>query len=512
MTDALTKTYDELAYPNLCFPYTHPERLATQGVLHGMTPPSPAHCRVLDLGCGSGANLMYMASTLPGARLLGIDLSSRQIADGQRAAAALGLTNLELKTLSIMDLDERFGEFDYIICHGVYSWVPDAVQDKILAICKSRLAPRGVAYVGYNIYPGWHVGKMLREMIAFHDRPEKEFRERIARARELLDFLVEATTACASDHACVLKAHAEFLRSAPETYLFHEYLEFFNRAVFFHEFAANAQAKGLQFLCEAWRRVPFLELPTDAPAPQVSLPAGLIEREQYYDFIACQTFRRTLLCHDEVMIQHPPRHEVIERCLISGHGQPLDDSGMSGTPGAERFREIGGERVLTTSSSLLKAALHALFDLRPRAVSLDELLKLLSCAGTPGVRARGELAEAMLLCFSCGVVELHGQAPSCRADVSARPVAGLMARVLAEQGQTVLPSLHHRDVAVDPLHRLILCHLDGTRDRADLLNLLEEQAARGELVLAGDGAPVDDRQQLLDAGLRELARNGFLVG
>ena len=47
-----------------------------------------------------------------------------EVADGQAAVGELGLTNLTLHHASILDIDDSYGPFDYILCHGVYSWVP----------------------------------------------------------------------------------------------------------------------------------------------------------------------------------------------------------------------------------------------------------------------------------------------------------------------------------------------------------------------------------------------------
>jgi cyclopropane fatty-acyl-phospholipid synthase-like methyltransferase len=160
--------YDAVAYISKPFPQTHPDNLATLATLFGLQPPPLDNCRVLELGCASGGNLIPMAVSLPGSTCVGIDLSANQIADGQKTLAALGLKNVQLKHLSILDIDESFGEFDYIICHGVYSWVPEDVQDKILSICAANLARDGVAYVSYNTFPGWHMRGMIRDMMCYH--------------------------------------------------------------------------------------------------------------------------------------------------------------------------------------------------------------------------------------------------------------------------------------------------------------------------------------------------------
>src|SRR5262249_9719174 len=114
-------SYDEFPYPSYPLHQTHPDHLATVATLLGLSPPPPERCRVLELGCASGGNLIPLACTLPESTFVGIDLSAEQVTQGQRTVEALGLTNVRLRHLSILDVDDRFGEFDYVLCHGVYS-------------------------------------------------------------------------------------------------------------------------------------------------------------------------------------------------------------------------------------------------------------------------------------------------------------------------------------------------------------------------------------------------------
>ena len=75
--------YDEVLYPATSFPQTHPNRLATVAFLRGMEPAQIDRCRVLELGCGVGSNLIGMASQLSGSEFIGLDLAGRPIASGQ---------------------------------------------------------------------------------------------------------------------------------------------------------------------------------------------------------------------------------------------------------------------------------------------------------------------------------------------------------------------------------------------------------------------------------------------
>src|SRR5262245_46505716 len=124
MPDAGPTSYDTVPYESHPFAQSHPDRLATVATLLGLKPPPVARCRVLELGCASGGNLIPMAVGLPGSTFVGVELSRRQAEAGQRVIEALGLKNVELRHLSILDVDDDFGRFDYVVCHGVYSWVP----------------------------------------------------------------------------------------------------------------------------------------------------------------------------------------------------------------------------------------------------------------------------------------------------------------------------------------------------------------------------------------------------
>ena len=104
---------------------------------------------------------------------------------------AIGLTNVELKCLSILDVTPEFGTFDYVVCHGVYSWVPAPVREKILDICRRNTTPQGVAYVSYNTYPGWHMRGMIRDMMLYHASHFAEPLTKVGQSRALLDFLAE---------------------------------------------------------------------------------------------------------------------------------------------------------------------------------------------------------------------------------------------------------------------------------------------------------------------------------
>ena len=157
-----------------------------------MDPVDIHHARILELGCADGSNLIPMASQFPDATFVGVERAARQIEVGQQIAKDLKLTNITLHHKNILEIDPQFGTFDYIIAHGVYSWVSDDVQEKLLSICKDHLGPQGVAYVSYNTYPGWRMRGMLRDMMMYHTAQFSEPQAKVQQARALIQFLAES--------------------------------------------------------------------------------------------------------------------------------------------------------------------------------------------------------------------------------------------------------------------------------------------------------------------------------
>src|SRR3712207_5333096 len=161
--------YDEVRYSNYPYGQTHPDRLATVAILYGLDPPDPFSARVLEIGCGAGGNLLAMAAATPGLRAVGVDLAGTPIAEAQQAVREIGLTNAEFHQADVRDLTNgNLGEFDYVVGHGVYGWMPEEADDALLATIKASLAPDGIAYVSFNTHPGGYMRRMLRDVGLWH--------------------------------------------------------------------------------------------------------------------------------------------------------------------------------------------------------------------------------------------------------------------------------------------------------------------------------------------------------
>ncbi|MCC6419898.1 MAG: class I SAM-dependent methyltransferase [Gemmataceae bacterium] len=507
-------TYDEVPYTGYAFPSTHPQRLAAVGTLLGMRPPPTERCRVLELGCGVGGNLIPMALGLPGGHFVGVDLSRRQIEMGQEVVRTLGLTNIELRALSILDVDASLGRFDYVICHGVYSWVPPPVQDKILDVCRDNLQPDGIAYVSYNTYPGWHVRGMVREMLRYHAGQFPDPQEAVGQARSLLDFMLETVGDKKGWYAEMLRLEVDLLAEASDTYIYHEHLEEVNQPLYFHQFAARAAVRGLQYVAEVDSNpLPSNVSPT-ARDTLLRLAGGdLIQGEQYLDFLRFRTFRRTLLCHAAVPLRRPPAAQALETMYITGLVRPVSEQPDVTGSGREEFRSAEGAS-LATNYQPLKAALVRLAEAGRGGLPFAELW---AAVGAPAGTGKEALTEPLLQCYLGGLVNLHVSRPDYAQEPTERPVASPLARLQAADKDAVTNLCHDR-VRLNPFECLVLRQLDGTRNRTAILDALVDAVRSGAFALEWQGRPVqesDEARRLmgeaLEPTLRRMARAALLV-
>jgi len=459
-----------------------------------------------------------MALGLPAAHFVGIDLSPRQIDTGCATVAALALGNVDLRPLSILDVDDTLGEFDYVICHGVYSWVPPAVQQKILALCAERLTPQGVAYVSYNTYPGWHLRSLIRDLMRWRIRGVDEPAERLHAARGFLDLVARARTplGTADAYSVLLKEEAADLENAPDDYVFHEHLEDHNEPLYFHEFVRRAAEHGLAYLDDARPSDARANIPAELRPEFDRLAADRIEGLQYIDFVVKRTFRSTLLCRATAKAAAERLPEALPTLWLSARLEALP---ADGDAKLRRFRATDTGVRLATDSATLSTALATLADAWPRAIEFPALVASTTAVlAADSDRIADELSHALLRCYLGGTVELHTLPFACTPAAGTRPLASPFARLQAKR-QSRVTNLLHRGVELPDVEREVLGLLDGTRDRRALTEQLANAVVDGRLRLEHEGRVVTDVTQalaplgaLLEACLERLARAGLLLG
>lgn len=471
---------------------------------------------MLELGCGDGGNALSIAQTLPGASVLGVDASPGAVERGTMLARVAALENVELRCAAFESLTEELGRFDYIVSHGVYSWVPPAVRGALLACVKRCLAPAGIAFVSYNAYPGSYLRDMARDVLNYHVRDVSDPRARLARAHELMQTIVAIEEP--SPFARVLREQMERMLRYSDALLFHDDLAEVSTPFYFHEFIEHATHHGLRFLAEAdLFESQMRDVPDSAARLMDGLPDEAVVREQYLDFFKNRMFRQTLLCHTEAPVSGALDDREIERLWISssarpqegesdlgeGEGRAREETDADGyapgdsEPPVQRVEEtfVTPERfTVTTSERLVTAAMHALADAWPAAVDFSDLLGVAVEAVGPDVtmeQVRARLREVLLQAQLARIVQLHGCPPTLSPRPGERPLASALARAQLAAGLPAVSSLMHANVRLEgEFEPRLLPLLDGTRTPSELASALdapEEQVTQSLLRLASVG-------------------------
>ena len=470
-TETKPNSYDSIPYTNSPHPASHPRRLEAMATLFGMTPPPLPQSRVLEIGCASGWNIIPVAVDYPESQCLGFDLSKTQISHGQSMIQSLRLKNIELRQANILDIDSSWGQFDYIVCHGIYSWVPEEVRSKIMTVCKENLSANGVAYISYNVLPGWRQRGTIRDMMLYHADQVSEPLEKIARAREVLDFMAEN---CPENtpYGRMLKDELNLVRKANDEYLFHDHLEEHNHPVYFFQFLQQASSVGIQYLGD----VSFSSMLPNSLGKKANAAlaeAPLEKQEQYMDFLRNRMFRCSLLCHADISLSRGLHHSTMKKFYISLTSMPEPDSLESFQDGTTRLTLKKGS--LAAKSKLGRATIEELVSSWPRAVTIEEMY----CASL----AKGEddhqpcskkeeldsIAKGVMEAFASGVLDISVHPPKVVGTISDRPEVSPWVRKLAEHEYTVTDQLHEHST-LDDFSRFLALRLDGRHDRKRLID------------------------------------------
>ncbi len=519
MTDvaspALTP-YDQVPYDLAAFPQTHIGLLAAIGRIFGLRPADPRHCRVLELACGFGANLMAMAESFPDSQFSGFDLSGRQIATGFKLAHAVGLSNLHLETADIAQLDLGEERFDFILCHGAFSWIPPEVQERVLAICQKHLTPEGIAYISYNAHPGWQLRLTIRDLMRFHAGKIPDPKDRVTQGLTFLEFIQDNFAADDPLFQTFVTSQLRNLQRLSVSYVFHEYFGGVNQPLYFHQFMAQAHRHGLRYLGEAApASMSVFSSPSQMGAVLQTPPEDIVRLEQYNDLRVNRTFRQTLLCHADRPVRVQPDGRAVFNlyAMIGLRNEPA-------SLGPPIFTTSSGLRVSSSQplpASLLAGLAHVgsfpaympalVRQIRARDPALERLTD-------DTMASIGEwLSRVLFLGGGC----FYSAVPHLARHPTRRPLASQLARIMAGRGTMVFTPLNHV-VFLDAAARCLIQHLDGTNDRSDLIVLLLEdcraglfQVQQAERKVADDATLVEFLSPFVDRTLKQFATQQVLV-
>lgn len=512
--------YDETPYDSYPYAQSSPEKLATIGTLFGMNPPNIETARVLELGSAEGGNIIPHAVHYPKGYYVGVDLSKKQIDSGLEIIKSLGLKNIELKHCSITDIDESFGKFDYIICHGVISWVPDFVKEKIFEIANKNLSENGIAYISYNTLPGWNMVRTIREMMLYHS---KDFAstDKVSQARALLNFVKESLEGSNIPYAKVLKQEAELLANQGDHYIRHEHLEDENKQFYFNEFMQKAAKHKMQYVGDASISSMYLGNMGESIASKLQGINDIVRTEQYMDFINNRRFRSTLLCHNNVKLNRSLNNEDVRKFALSLDITPekeLAGVDLESNEVLKFFFKGNKDQNISTSSPWLKAIFYVFIENKGYPLAFKTIVEKASKKFKDNRSSQIEidlLANAMNLIMK-GYIEISLNSIDREQVKIHKPKITKIAQYQAEKpNNNWITNLSHMPIAITVFDKFALKYMDGKNTKEQILDHLIDDVKNGKITLHKDQQKMEIESEIkkelsvhLDNTIERLSMQG----
>ena len=490
--------YDEVPYDTEANTEAHPRSMATLGRLLGIPTAAPSRARVLEIGCGDGEHLIAAASYLPRARFVGFDLSAEAIARGEHAARTILATNVELLHRDVREVHD-VGRFDYVVAHGLYSWVPEGIRGDVLGVVRGALAENGIGFLSVNALPGWELRRALRILMQEAASAAAEPGEKVRAALALVDDLAGASgdgfIAVLAKAAQEYRAHVTQATppDAPFShYVFHDLLAECNDPFSVGDLEERLRAQGLRILCET----PLL--------PARALTTAITDVR----WLAAQMsesgspFLQVLVCRDDATVDEPTTARAIAAVREMHLWADL-------TPrGARSFRTTTGAVLRATGEAGLARAARAapgfvsIRSLADDETALADLARDLFVSSCEGLLTIASEPAPIAKRSPCPRVTLHVRQRARAASVAQAPTA-------------VLTSALHRSFRVRWTELVVIRELDGETDEPELRARVRRAIAGGSAELAGGALARGDERAVaehVEAVLDRFGRYGFFVG
>lgn len=493
-SDGLRGSYDKLPYETRARRKTHPDTLATLATVFGLTPPPVEAARVLELGCGTGENLLAIACALPGSSCVGVDFSAPQITEADRLTAAAGIDNARFICSDFKEIAAD-GQYDYVVAHGLLSWIPPETHDDLIALCSACLAPGGLLYLSYNALPGWHHRHIVRDFLLQETANISDVAAKVPAARAALASLAETVGKIDWAYGRIISDEANNVAKLGDSYLAHDLLETHNTAFYFTDLVRRGAERDLHYVGEAGFEAMVPDTYPAEVADALKAIPELHDRERRLDFLSNRTFRESVFVKGQQPAKQPDQRSLATLYVASPLKRNVDASADQTTIAYQSPTGID----IAVEPGVTEAALDELARCYPEALSLETILGRVQQVGHQPLEQSAIMAlmSALFAAYARGLIYLHSTAPQVRRAAPDRPTAPALARAQAGRGTRVTTMLLESIEIDDADCRMILPHLDGQHDRATLATLLSPAGG--------------DPRKRLDVALAKLAHVGLLT-
>jgi SAM-dependent methyltransferase len=264
-------------------------------LLNGFAPrPLDQAFTYCDLGCGNGVTVTALAQLFPHASFIAVDFNEEHVKNGAALAAGAKLTNIKFIHADFGDLDRHeLPDFDFVVQHGVYSWIDPETRDRVRQFLSKKVKPGGIVYVSYDAMPGWASIAPLREMMVQHTRAiVADSATKASAGLDFVKYLRDHKAGFFEDNP-PLKAFVDEIAAQDIRYVAHEFFGAAIKPYYFREVAGEMRSAGLQYAGSAVLNLNFVDLaaPADFRTLLTKSPSRL-EYESIGDFVRNQRFRK----------------------------------------------------------------------------------------------------------------------------------------------------------------------------------------------------------------------------
>jgi ubiquinone/menaquinone biosynthesis C-methylase UbiE/methyltransferase-like protein len=456
------------------------------GQLFGLDTCSPNSSRVLELGCSAGSNLIAHALMFPNSQFLGIDFDSQAIAVAKQRCHELGLRNCTFEEADLTEFDFKSESFDYIICHGLYSWTAPTISSAILEIIGSRLKNNGLAYLSYNTIPGWNTRQKVRELILpLIDRNQSATDQSRQAVEQLNQLLGQKSPSTQFEDMALAEEVNNILSLAPGL-IYHELLAEHSRAFPFSEACQNFKENNLQYVFEANLRRNVVDWPNYAAADRLKWQEHHLALEQNSDQRLNRSFRGSLLCRKDDAVSLPDFKKLLSAAYLRCALVPNEAADFfSDQPCTFQTPDAGSIKI---HNNFNKALLRQLHQCWPESMSYTDLMQLaqLHLGPLEGADMREANRELENL-FWRGQLELTlvpGQGQKLQGSQVEQQVFPLATIEARDRNWITNTALEY--VALDPFEQAYLLE-HGKVSRQKIADFINKKIKSGDLHLSLDG-------------------------
>lgn len=269
----------------------------------------------LELGFGKGLSLAIFSCGNEG-EFMGTDFNPSHALSAKKLIGEQGkrvqIFDDSFKELSLR-LEKEGLEFDYIVLHGIWSWVSYENTQIILKIIQNHLKIGGVVYNSYNCYPGWDGKLSARRLLKlYEDHAQGTKEEKALSCMQFFQDFLDTKPNYAVNNPRVEDV-LQMIKTQDQNYLIHE---FFNSqesgACYFSEMAEWMQSVKCEFACGANIGWHFEGVSEEANTFFQKIGTNMILKEQLKDYCYNRQFRADIFIKGKARIT---QKQIFDRFL-----------------------------------------------------------------------------------------------------------------------------------------------------------------------------------------------------